>query len=180
MSAKMLNVKISSLVMIFALSQSVWAGKLDIDYIHTSPTKALLYSAIVPGGGHFLLANADIKYKQKGLFFLVLGIGSYIYLGSQIKNGTQLSIATTFLGVAGLRLFEFDLVTDDAEVERLKWLRENIKTADVPLNAAEKKVSLKDGSIIIAKSMVYEGEYVKVETTAGIFTIPLKEISRIE
>jgi len=180
MNVKMLNVKILSLAMIFAMSQSAWAGKLDVDYIHTSPTKALLYSAIVPGGGYFLLENANVKYKQKGLFFLVLGLGSYIYLGSQVKNGTQLSIATTILGVVGLRLFEFDSVTDDAEVERLKWLRENLKVADAPVNATGNKIFLKDGSIVVGKSMIYEGEYIKVETVGGIFTIPLKETLRIE
>jgi len=176
----MFNVKILSLAMIFAMSQSAWAGKLDVDYIHTSPTKALLYSAIVPGGGYFLLENANVKYKQKGLFFLVLGLGSYIYLGSQVKNGTQLSIATTILGVVGLRLFEFDSVTDDAEIERLKWLRENLKGADAPVNATGSKIFLKDGSIVVGKSMIYEGEYIKVETVGGIFTIPLKETLRIE
>ncbi len=180
MNAKILNAKVLSLAVVFAMSQSAWAGKLDVDYIHTSPTKALLYSAVVPGGGYFLLENADIKYKQKGLFFLVLGLGSYIYLGSQVRNGTQLSIATTFLGVAGLRLFEFDSVTDDAEVERLKWLRENLKLADAPVIASGKKVFLKDGSIVVCKSIVYDGDYVKVETVGGIFTIPLKETLRIE
>ena len=98
----------------------LWAGKLDIDYIRPSPTKALMYSVIFPGGGYYYLNDVErySEYVANGLIF-TLGSAAIILLAtSQAKNGLPLTTVAGVIGFIGFRILEFDSVVDDAEKAR--------------------------------------------------------------
>ncbi len=136
MDIKTAGVRFLSLVLIFGLSQTARAGKLDADFIQTSPTKALVYAIAFPGGGHFYLSRKDPKYKKTGFFFLALGLGSGLFLGAELKkSGNSLLIPAALLA-GGIKIWEFGSVTDAAETQRLQWFRENFKRIDAPGAAA--------------------------------------------
>jgi len=97
------------------------AGKLDIDYIKPSPTKAFMYSFLVPGGGYFYLAEQNVGGKgntRKGLTFFALGAAGYLVTASNISKGHPNSVLASVAVVLALKLWEFDSVIGDAEKER--------------------------------------------------------------
>lgn len=113
------------------LSTASWAGKLDIDFLKPSPTKALAYSTLVPGAGYFYLSknsnNVENDYTQRGLLWLTLGVAATFYTASQIRDNSSGGIA---LGVGALltfRLLEFGQVTTDAEIDRHQAYKEMVK-----------------------------------------------------
>ena len=158
MNSKIPNAKVLGLAVIFAMSQAAWAGKLDADFIQTSPTKALVYSIAFPGAGYYYLSGINSKYKGKTYLFLALGIGSAVFLGTQLKNGNSSMLLPAAAAACGVKLWEFGAVTNDAEAERFKWLRENFKASnadDASVKGLEKKIFLKDGSVIAGESVVF-------------------------
>jgi hypothetical protein len=130
MNTKTLNTKILLLAALMAASQTAWAGKLDLDYAQTSPTRALVYGLDYPSGGHFYLAARDPKYKKKGYLFLALGIISGAFMFEELKKGSPVMAVTSGLLAGGVKIWEFSSSTTAAETERLKWFRAHFKETD--------------------------------------------------
>lgn len=104
-----------------------WAGKLDIDYMQTSPTKAMVCALAFPGLGHYYLSKRNPKYMRKAWFFMALGLVSGAFLALELKNGTGVEKVGAGLLAGGVKIWEFSSTTDIAEKERLKWFKENFK-----------------------------------------------------
>ncbi len=139
MNSKIVKSGVLGLAAVFYLAQAACAGKLDVSFIQTSPTKALVYSIAFPGGGHYYLSRINPKYKGKFYLYLALGIGSGLFLNTAIKSKNSTTLLTAALAAGGIKVWEFGSVTDDAEGERLKWLKDNFKagnTADVPVKGS--------------------------------------------
>ena len=100
---------------------------LELDYIRTSPSKAFMYSAVVPGGGYYHLSSVSYnsKYERKGVIFSLLGLGSYFLLATQIKNKDSFAPVLAGAAVLGIRIIEFSSVIDDAEHERYQAMQKN-------------------------------------------------------
>ena len=141
MNLRTLRTKILGAAVMLTLSQAAWAGKLDVDYLQTSPTKTLVYAVAFPGGGYYYLSKIDPKYRKKLYFFLAMGIVSGAFLAVELKNKNTSMQIPAFLVAGGIELWGFGSATDDAESERLKWLRKNFKTNDAdtaPVSAPAK------------------------------------------
>jgi len=110
---------------ILTLSQPARAGKLDVDFIQTSPAKAMVYSIAFPGGGHYFLSKTDPKYKKKFYLYLAAGIGSGVVLFATMRGKNKPLFLPALLLAGGVKIWEFGSVVDDAEGERLKWLKKN-------------------------------------------------------
>ena len=136
MNSKIMKSGVLGLAVIFYMSQAACAGKLDVDFIRTSPTKALVYSVAFPGGGHYYLSRINPRYKHKFYLYLALGIGSGLFLNTAMKSKNSTTLLAAALAAGGIKVWEFGSVTDDAEGERLKWLKDNFKAgnaADTPV-----------------------------------------------
>ena len=97
------------------------AGKLDLDYIKPSPTKAFMYSFFIPGGGYFYLSTQSIAHKgmaRKGIAFFALGAAGYYFTASSIVKKHPHSVLASTVVLLTLKLWEFDSVIGDAEKER--------------------------------------------------------------
>lgn len=83
-----------------------------------SPTRALVHSIALPGGGYYYVsgyARESEHYAFKGTAFLVGELAAFLFAQKQYKdNGNTLP----FLLPAVIKLFEFDQVVSDAEKER--------------------------------------------------------------
>lgn len=112
------------LIALLTLPATSWAGKLDLDYYHPSPTKAFMWSAVAPAGGMFYLVSqrprGDAEYIEQGLLFLIVESSVLLLLYTQAKNGKNIvAPLTVFMGI---KIFEFDTVIDAAETERHKMM----------------------------------------------------------
>ena len=103
-------------------SGNLWAGKLDLDYIKPSPTKALAYTLVIPGGGFFYLSKAskapDKWYQARGVLYFA---ATALVAASTVSQARQHSGMGVGLGLAGLfwlRVMEFGDVIEDAETDR--------------------------------------------------------------
>jgi|GEM_PF-2950662 len=117
---------ILALLLVF-VSGNLWAGKLDIDYITPSPTKAFMYSLFIPGAGYFYLSGQTVGVKGvkwQGLKFLVLGAASYYFVANNIFHGKTGAALTSAAVVLSLKLWEFDSVIGAAEAEKWKKFKE--------------------------------------------------------
>jgi hypothetical protein len=130
MNIKTTNAKMLSLAILLAASQTAWAGKLDLEYAQTSPTKALIYGLAFPGGGHFYLAARDPKYRKEGYWFMALGIISGAFFIEELKKGSSTMALSSALLAGGVKIWEFSSSTNGAEAERVKWFKENFKEND--------------------------------------------------
>lgn len=99
---------------------------LDIDYVKPSPTKALMYSAIFPGGGYFYLGDVNSKYQVHSILFLLAGVASYWYVVNQASKNFISAYPAIAIAVS-LRIWEFSSVIDAAEKERFKNSMELIR-----------------------------------------------------
>jgi hypothetical protein len=121
--------KIILLLLFITSSGSAWASnKLDITYIHPSPTKALLWSMVFPGGGHIYLNSysSDKSYGAMGGVFFVVQAAGAIYLSSVMakKNNSaemhKYVIPGVFITMISFKIWEFDNVIEGAERERYR------------------------------------------------------------
>ena len=98
------------------------AGILDMDYIRPSPTKALLYSAILTGGGYFYLAEQspkpNNKYNLTGVLYLGASIAAIALIISHTSNDPFGGALMGTVALVGIRITEFGGVTTDAERDR--------------------------------------------------------------
>lgn len=124
------NARIFLLAALLTAAQPAWAGKLDLGYAQTSPTRALVYGLAFPGGGHFYLAARNPEYRKKGYLFMVLGILSGAFMFEELKKGSPAMAVTSGLLAGGIKIWEFSSSTTAAETERLKWFRANFKRID--------------------------------------------------
>jgi hypothetical protein len=120
---------ILALLCCFCAAPNAWAGKLDIDYLHPSPAKALGYSLVIPGAGYFYLSghNPDKAYAQRGLLFLGLTVGAYLFTADKAKDNEHGMVLAGIGALAGIRLIEFSTVVDDAEGERFEKYKELVR-----------------------------------------------------
>lgn len=96
--------------MLFVLPVNLWAGKLDIDYIHPSPSGTAAAAMLVPGGGWFYL-SANTKeprlkspYFYRGVLYIALTATTIIFSASQIK---QKNTPLTIVGLASIVCVRF-------------------------------------------------------------------------
>lgn len=122
--------KILLLAALISLSPSAWAGPLDIDYLKPSPSKALAYSIVLPGGGYFYLAGASAnpygEYKIRGALYFAAGVAAAAWAITEADKGSSVA----YLGVGaflGLRILEFGDVTSDAETDRHTALKDALR-----------------------------------------------------
>lgn len=128
--------KLILVLIVISAAVNVQAGVLDVDYYKPSPAKALGNSIIIPGGGYLYLSEHNNKnsYEIKAIAFFVAGAASYLFMADQIRNGSA------FFGVAafaGVRLLEFNWVTENAERDRHQLYEKElrIKELDKDLNS---------------------------------------------
>ena len=81
--------------------------------------------------------TSAVRYKYAGLIFCALGIASYAHLAKQTKDGDPVKVFFAITLVAGLRIFEWGEVIEDAEKERFAAYRAEQKKMAVALKAAE-------------------------------------------
>jgi len=97
------------------------------NYPRPSPTKALAYSMILPGGGYFYLMGEPVthssKYTVNGIAFLLAETAAFIYAYNQAAKDSNNSLL--YVVPLGIKIFEFDLVTTDAEKERFLNAKKN-------------------------------------------------------
>jgi hypothetical protein len=98
------------------------ASNLDLTYPHPSPTKALMWSMIVPGGGGFYLSSTKPRYGSIGALFFVAEIGLLISGNkfAQKNSKDSITVVLPWLLVGGIKIFEFDYFVESAEKERNK------------------------------------------------------------
>ena len=124
-----------------AVVPSASAGNLDIDYLRPSPAKAFMYSAVLPGGGFFYLAekskNPHGEYKLRGMLYLVLTAGAAVFTISQINKDLAGGAAVGTVGFVALRLMEFGDVIDDAETDRHQALKEALRSEQAQSKKAD-------------------------------------------
>lgn len=83
-----------------------------------SPTRALVHSIALPGGGYYYIsgyARESENYAFKGTAFLVGELAAFLFAQKQYKDNDS---TLPFLLPAVIKLFEFDQVVADAERER--------------------------------------------------------------
>lgn len=83
-----------------------------------SPTRALVHSIALPGGGYYYISGYSTEKNNhafKGTAYLVAEVAALLFAQKQYKdNGGALIFALP----AAIKLFEFDQVVTDAEKER--------------------------------------------------------------
>lgn len=121
-------------LMLSLFASSVRAGKMDIDYLKPSPTKALAYSLIIPGGGYLHLSGQDPYkgYMQKGILYLALTVGAYAFTADQFRKGESASALMGLTCLITMRVYEFGEVTDDAERDRFAAYKDLVKDPVTP------------------------------------------------
>lgn len=119
--------KLFALLALLALPATSWAGKLDLDYYHPSPTKAFMWSAVAPAGGMFYLAGQvpqNIEYIEQGVMFLAVEAAVlYLFYNQARQRKNVVLPLTVFMGI---KIFEFDAVIDAAETERHKKMMSDL------------------------------------------------------
>lgn len=141
--------RISMIALMLSLfASTARAGMLDIDYLHPSPTKALTYSLIFPGGGYFYLSGDSPKpnsrYFSRGLLFFFGTAALTAFTISQAKKDPAGGALMGVMMLVGLRIGEFSQVTTDAEQDRHSSYKTMILSEEIEKAAARKEKELTD------------------------------------
>ena len=103
------------LAVLLLLPSASWAGKLDIDYYRPSPTKAFMWSAVVPGGGMFYLSDYERGDGIMRSAFLFLAIEGGLFLLAKNRADKGKDLALPLGALFCVKVFEFDMTIQKAE-----------------------------------------------------------------